>query len=93
VDAPGIDLSALKGADDGKGLVVRLVEMHGRRVRFSINLGFKASGLWKCDLRERPIARKLTKVVKGRASLELAPYEIGTWRVEMPAPRTHPRKA
>ena len=87
VDAPGVDLSAVKGADDGKGLVVRLVEMHGRRVRLRINLGFKASGLWKCDLRERPIARKPIKVAKGRAFLELSPHEIGTWRVDVPAPR------
>ncbi len=88
VDAPGVDLSALKRADDGEGLVVRLVEMHGRRVRFGIDFGFKAQELRKCDLRERPIGRKPIKVVKGRASLELAPHEIGTWRVETPTPRT-----
>ncbi len=84
VDACGVDVSALKGADDGNGLVVRLVEMNGRRVKFGINFGFKAKGLRKCDLRERPIRGKPIKVVKGRATLELAPHEIGTWRIEIP---------
>ncbi len=82
LDAQGVDLSAIKCADDGRGIVLRLVEMQGRRVHFNLDLGWEARSLIKCDLRERPFEGKAKKVKSGRVSIELDPYEIGTWRVE-----------
>jgi len=81
IDAPGVDLSALKLSDDGNAIVLRLVEMHGRKASFTVSLGWKAKGFRKCDLRERPTGR--VEAVKAMGmSLELGPYEIGTWRIE-----------
>jgi alpha-mannosidase len=81
VDAPGVDLSALKRADDGRGIIVRLIEMNGRKVRVNLGIGWRASGLRKCDLRERSLSGRLTKVKGGKVALNLAPHEIGTWRI------------
>lgn len=81
IDEPGIDLAALKMADDRNGLVIRMVEMHGRSVRFGLCLDWGAQNLQKCDLRERPVEEKTDEIVDGRTSLELSPYEISSWRV------------
>ncbi len=81
IDHLGVDLAALKCADDGEGIVIRLVEMHGRSVRFNLRLGWNPRDLHKCDLRERPVDGPACVVHEGRAELELEPFEIGTWRI------------
>jgi alpha-mannosidase len=71
----GIDaaLSALKPAEDGEGLVLRVYEPAGRRGDFSLELpgGWKLSG--PLTLLEEPMARG--------PGAELRPFEIRSWRL------------
>ncbi|MBU7004100.1 MAG: alpha-mannosidase [Theionarchaea archaeon] len=80
-DASGVDLTALKLADSGDALVIRLVEMHGREVSFDLSLGWKANRLVKCNLRELPTG-EFWELESGRTRITLEPYEVCTLRVE-----------
>jgi alpha-mannosidase len=66
-------LSALKPAEDGEGLVLRVYEPAGRRGDFSLELpgGWKLSG--PLTLLEEPMARG--------PGAELRPFEIRSWRL------------
>jgi len=79
LDAQGVDLAAFKEADDGRGIIVRLIEMHGRHAHVGLRLGWRAQQMIPCDLRERPL-EKGKGILDYRVDLELGPYEIGTYR-------------
>jgi len=78
IESRGIDMPALKKADHSEALVLRLVEMEGRRKSFKVAFGWPVSQIQKCDLTERPTGATVD-VVKGEAMLELGPYEVGTY--------------
>lgn len=69
---PGLRLSAVKRAEDGSGIVIRLWESEGKPAVFKPDGGAK---LLRCDTLERPTA--------GAAVSEYAfrPFEIATFRV------------
>jgi len=77
--APNLTLEAVKRAEDGRGLIVRLVERHNRLTRAVLRFGRPVREAWSCDLMEengialRPDGRELAVTVK--------PYEIVTLRV------------
>ncbi len=80
VDAPGVQLSAVKRADDGSGdLVVRLYEALGARRQVSVRLPVPVCGADRCNLLEEPEAS--LDVADGFVSLTLRPFELVTLRV------------
>ncbi len=79
VRGDGVQLGALKVAeDDASTLVVRLVERHGAAVTATLELPWPFE--WRsADLLERPEAEAAWTESEGtRASIPLAPWEIGT---------------
>ncbi len=76
----GVDVAAIKRAEDDLGLVVRLVEMQGKETRTSLRVGWPVEQAQKCDLMEREISDPL-EVQSGEVEIELSPYEISTWRL------------
>jgi alpha-mannosidase len=82
LEGPGVDMACLKMADDGRGIVLRLVEMRGRSVDVRVRVGWRARLARKCDLRERDLGTVETGIEDGLLVLHLGPNEIGTWRIE-----------
>ena len=74
-DAPGVELVALKPADDGRGFVARFRETHGRAVRTAVRQDLvPGARAVLCDLLERPLLE-----LPGGA-LDLAPFAFATVR-------------
>jgi len=81
IDARGVDMAALKGVDGGEGLVLRLVEMHGREVPVDLDIGWEAASITRCDLLEVPVG-EAERIIDGRTSILLGAHEIGTFMIE-----------
>ena len=79
VDAAGVVLEAVKRADDGDGVIVRLSERHQARVRTELRLPRPISQAWSASIMEEKEAE--LPVVDGAVQLELAPYEVLTMRL------------
>jgi len=78
-DAPGLTLEAVKRAEDGKGLIVRLVERRGGRSRGRLGLDRPVRQAWSTNLMEEN-ERELA-LEGGQVALDAGPYEIVTVRV------------
>jgi len=84
VAGEGIELGALKMAEDDGDLVLRLVERHGKPVTAGLELPWRFE--WRpADLLERPdTTNGWTASVGNRATIPLNPWEIATvlvrWR-------------
>lgn len=76
VSNPAVRLTALKPAEDGRGLVARFVESSGWRVTASIEWPFKVRGVCECDMVERKGSRTDFHRVTFR------PFEVRTFRFE-----------
>jgi alpha-mannosidase len=74
-------VDAVKGAEDGNGLIVRVYEAGGARGTAKLNLGFAASGATECDLMENDQAE--AEIVGGAIAFTIKPYEIKTFRVTL----------
>ena len=79
--AAGIELSALKEAEDGSGWIVRVVEMQGgsRSVGFTLPPDLREVEV--VDLLERPLPREGLVLEEGRCTLRLEPFQIRTLRI------------
>ena len=56
IEPASVLLTAVKPADDGRGLIVRLRETAGRRTEVRVHVGFDGvKRAWRCDLIERDI--------------------------------------
>lgn len=77
--APNISLEAVKQAQDGQGVIIRLVERHNRHTHTTVNFDRPVLQAWSCDLMENnetrlaPVGNELQVVLK--------PYEILTLRL------------
>jgi len=81
-----INIQAVKRAENGSDIVVRLQELHGRpcaKVRLSVALPFTAAE--ELDGVERPINIKIP-VQNGSLTMDFTPYELKTVLLKMPAP-------
>ncbi|MHC4948609.1 MAG: alpha-mannosidase [Planctomycetota bacterium] len=79
----GVVVPAIKPAEDGDGLVVRLVETHGGRCDVALDWALPVSAVAPVDLLERPADRPgLAHDAAGRrTTLTLRPFEIATLAV------------
>ncbi|HDI00653.1 MAG TPA: hypothetical protein ENF74_06695, partial [Firmicutes bacterium] len=81
VDEPNVMLLALKRADDGNGLVVRLVETEGRKTVARLQLSFtEVSRAWLVNLVEEDI--RPLEVSEGTVRVPIGPFGIATVRVK-----------
>jgi mannosylglycerate hydrolase len=71
-----IELSAIKTAEDGQGVVVRVYNPHPRAVRGALVPGFPCRRAMVVDLLERPLKGRLGPDAKGRVPLRLRPKQI-----------------
>ncbi len=70
----GIRLSCMKPAEDGNGVIVRLLECRGREATASIALKGAGESVWECSLMEQ----KLAEI--DPMNLSFGPFEIKTLR-------------
>lgn len=82
VDAPvqvhgdGVRISAIKRAEDGQGLIVRLFETHGRPASVELTTQFDGQ-VSEVDLLERPTGAELDL-----SALQFGPFEVRTLRLK-----------
>ncbi len=76
----GVIVEAVKPAEDGKGLIVRLYEAHGARAEVRVSFGFEVGGVGEVDLIERPVTAMRLRA--GTLQFTIRPFEIRTFRVK-----------
>ncbi len=80
VEHPGVEVSAVKRADDGSGdLVVRLAEVCGDRVVVDVRTPAPIRWAARCNLLEEPDV--VLDVADGFVALRLRPFELVTLRL------------
>ncbi|MEI8238067.1 MAG: glycoside hydrolase family 38 C-terminal domain-containing protein [Actinomycetota bacterium] len=80
IDGAGVELSAVKRADDGSGdLVVRMYEVTGNRTTISVRLPHRVNVAATCNLLEEP--EHTLETSDGIATLTLAPFQLVTLRL------------
>ena len=82
VDAEAVVLDTVKRAEDGDGLIVRLYEAHGGRVRARLVTGLPVATAAETDLLERETVGKPIDVKNGELNLAFGPFEVKTLRVK-----------
>lgn len=82
VDRPGVSIEAVKRADDGDDLVVRLCEVSGSRGPVTVTLAVPLASAVRTDLLERPLPDAApVDVADGAVTLSLRPHELVTLRL------------
>lgn len=82
VEGTGVEVDAVKVADDGSGdLVVRLHEATGARVRATVAAVRPITGAAACDLLEDP--QRALEPVDGALPLTIRPFELVTLRLTL----------
>lgn len=80
VDHPGVQVAAVKRADDGSGdLIVRLAEMCGARAALTVRTPGRIDDAWQCNLLEEP--ERPLETADGIVTLVLRPFELTTLRL------------
>lgn len=82
LDRQGVSVEAVKWADDGDGVIVRLCEVHGSRGPLQLRLNVPHGPVWRTDLLERN-----SDPVDGAGAqvrLTLRPFELVTLRFASP---------
>lgn len=74
-------VDAVKGAEDGNGLIVRVYEAGGARGKAKLSLGFAASGAYACNLME--LNEAVVEIADGAIIFDIKPYEIKTFRITL----------
>ena len=90
LSSPQVNIQAVKMAEDGSGVVVRLQELHGRpckQVRLSTALTFASAE--ELDGIERPINIEVP-VTDRAVALDFTPYELKTVLLKTPPPEAKP---
>ncbi len=80
-DAPNVVIEALKKAEKGKELILRLYESQGSRGIANISFGFPVEKAWECNLMEE--GDKPLRVARNSVRLEVSPFEIRTVKLRV----------
>lgn len=84
IDRRGLGVEAIKWADDGDGVIVRLCELHGSRGPARVRLNVVHGTVRRTDLLERNEA-VVPVSASGWVELTLRPFELVTLRFASPA--------
>ena len=79
IDNDHVMISALKMAEDGDGLILRLYEDQNRRGRVNVTVALAPSGAVECDLYEDEIGR--VDIGSGSLCLDISPFEVRTFKL------------
>ncbi len=79
VDAPNVVVEAVKAAEDGNGVIVRVYECYGRRTDAALTIGFDAKSAEVVNLLEETM--EAAAIADGKVSFAMRPYEIKSFRV------------
>ena len=74
-----IIVDAIKKAEEGDAVIIRMHEAHGVLTDTSIRLGIHASSVIECDLLENE--EKAHKIIKSKLPLKFKPFEIKTLKL------------
>jgi alpha-mannosidase len=82
VSAEGVELAlgSLKPAEDGRGVILRLYEPHGKRGLASLRFAFDLARIERVNLLEDP--EETIEVRSSEVRLEVRPFEVITLRLE-----------
>ena len=79
IDSPGVILSGMKQAEDGKGLIIRLFEVKGKATTVNFKLPVNALSVQKLNLVEHPLDNVSKPVISGNSvQVNIRPNEIVT---------------
>ncbi len=81
VSSPHVILDTVKGAEDGRALILRLYEAHGARGACTVRTDLPVKSWHRADLNERPL--RALSARNGAVRLMVRPYEIITLRLEL----------
>ena len=81
VEGDGVVVTALKQAERGEALVVRVCEVAGGRTTARVIPARRARSAARCDLLERP-RETLSLDPEGGVSVALTPFQFATLRFE-----------
>jgi alpha-mannosidase len=79
VDRDNVVIETVKGAEDGRGVIVRMYESLRRQSTVSLTAGVPLAGAWRTNLLEHD--NEELEVERHSVSLSLSPYEIATVRL------------
>jgi alpha-mannosidase len=81
VATEGVELAlgSLKRAEDGRGMILRLYEPHGKRGPAILRFAFGAGSVERVNLLEEP--EETVEVEEGEVRLDVRPFEVLTLRV------------
>jgi alpha-mannosidase len=79
LDRPNAVIETVKGAEDGRGFIVRLYESQRRRGGVTLTAGVSLAGAWRTNLLEEDQSELEVKV--DSVVIPLKPYEIATVRL------------
>ncbi len=82
-DASHVVVEALKKAEKGKELILRLYESRGMRGPVNLHFGFPVEKAWECNLMEE--GDKALRVARNSIRLEVTPFEIRTVKLRVGA--------
>jgi alpha-mannosidase len=79
VDVPGIVMSGIKQAEDGKELIVRLAEITGKPATVKLTVPVKVASARRLNILEFPLPNKVDPVISGKTiQLDIRANEIVT---------------
>jgi alpha-mannosidase len=79
LDQPNVIIEAVKLAEDGGALIVRLYEAAGARGAVTLTTMLPVGKAWLADLMENEIRK--VPIKNGRIQLDLSPFEIVTLKL------------
>jgi alpha-mannosidase len=81
LSAHNVMVDAVKKAEDGEALVLRVHEFAGVRTTVELGSDYEIASLQECDLMERPLAEQAAT----HTAFDLKPYEIKTFLIQLEA--------
>ncbi len=79
IDAPNVIIEAIKKAEKGRGLIVRVYEAHNARTRATLTLPRATKNATECNLVERDLEE--IKVKGNRIGFSINPFEIKSFKI------------